>query len=258
MVRYWLLIGMFITLGFPWMVYGQSDPTAEDIIDKMLAEGQLGVQSGESRLRMVIRNKDGKVRERQILSKSDKKDGLRRNRIEFLEPADVKGSTLLLLEQRGERDLQYLYLPALKKTRRITGNAKNGSFMGSDFTYADMENRDAKVGTKVRKADETVSGQDCYRIETNGADADSEYSRVDLWIHRTLYLPIKIEFYDLKGGLVKVLATNKIETKDNKKIITEMTLKNVQTGSQTTLYVDSIQFGTTFPDSIFDKETLAR
>lgn len=258
MAKYFVLIGILVIFGFPGTISAQNNESADAIIDKMIAEGQLGVQSGESRVRMVIRNKDGKVRERQILTKSDKKDGLSRNRIEFLDPADVKGSTLLLLEQSGERDLQYLYLPALKKTRRITGNAKNSSFMGSDFTYADMENRDAKAGKKERKADETVAGQECYRIETTGTDPDSEYSRVDLWIHRSLYLPIKIEFYDLNGALLKVLATNKIETKDGKKVITEMTLKNVQTGSQTTLYVDSVKFGTTFPDSVFDKETLAR
>ena len=135
-----------------------------------------------------------------------------KTRIEFIEPADVRGTTLLLLEQAGEEDdLQYLYLPAFKKTRRIAGSQKNGSFMGSDFTYADMESRDAQEGTKTREANTTVGGQDSFRISVLSSDPESDYSKVELWIHTQLFLPLKTEFYDRKGKLLKVMQAKKIE-----------------------------------------------
>lgn len=233
--------------------------TAQGIVDQMIDANNLSFERGKMDMKMVIQNKRGESRERSIRAFGKKENGLGKTRIEFIEPADVRGTTLLLLEQAGdEDDLQYLYLPAFKKTRRIAGSQKNGSFMGSDFTYADMESRDAQEGTKTRGTNETVGGQETFRISVQSTDAESDYSKVELWIHTTLFLPLKTEFYDRKGALLKVMQAKKIEKKNGEFVITHLRLKNIQKGSQTDLFVNTIDQSATFSDAVFDRSTLGK
>jgi outer membrane lipoprotein-sorting protein len=237
----------------------RAEMTAREIVDKMLERNNLGFESGEARVRLVIKNRRGETRERIVNSKSDKNDGRNRTRITFLEPADVRGTTLLILEQEGDaEDLQYLYLPALKRVRRISGSAKRGSFMGTDFTYDDLESRDIEQGEYTRQADETFGGQSCYRIDVEPTREGEVYSQLKLWIHKKYYLPLKIEFFDEDGDLLKVLTTRRIEKKGDRYMGTEMLMKNVQEGSQTTIHVQQIDLGATFPDATFDRATLGR
>ena len=233
--------------------------SAQDIVDKMLDANNLSFEKGEMQMTMIIHNKRGEKRQRTILAQGQKFGGLSKTRMEFREPADVRGTTLLLHEQGGDADdLQYFYLPAFKKTKRISGSAKNGSFMGSDFTYADMESRDAKEGVKTLLPSEKTGGQEAYRVSVISADEESDYSKVELWIHKTLFLPLKMEFYDRKGALLKVMTSKKLEKKNGEFVITHMSLSNKQKGTKTDLLVDRIDQNAAFSESIFDRANLGK
>lgn len=232
---------------------------AQQIIDKMIDSNNLSFEKGEMRMTMVIHNKRGEKRTRTILAQGQKFGELGKTRIEFQEPADVRGTTLLLHEQGGDQDdIQYLYLPAFKKTRRISGSAKNGSFMGSDFTYADLESRDAKDGEKTLLDPEEIGGQNAFRISVKSTDEDSDYSKVEIWVHQKLFLPLKMDFYDRKGKLLKVMKSRKIEKKNGEMVITHMTLSNRQKGSKTDMIVDEIRQDAAFSESVFDKTNLGK
>ena len=249
-----------LSLLLPAVAAAQDAPTADQIVDRMLESNNMGFESGQARIRMTITSKRGTTRERVLASKSDKKDGLRRSRIEFLEPPDVRGTTLLMLEQPGDaRDLQYLYLPGLKKTRRIAGSQKNTSFMESDFTYADLESRDAKKGAKERLADESAGGQPAFRVSvtSDSDDDDTEYGKLDLWVHKTMFLPLRIDFYDKKGGLQKTLLSKRIERKSDKNLVTKLEMKSAE-GSTTVLDIEAIDLDARFTDTDFDKSALGR
>lgn len=233
------------------------DPSADAIVQRMLDSNNMGFDSGQARVRMTIKSAKGTTRERVMTSKSDEKAGLRRSRIEFLEPADVRGTTLLMLEQGDDRDLQYLYLPGLRKTRRIAGSQKNTSFMDSDFTYADLESRDAKEGTKKRLADEEVGGQPAFHVSVASTDADGEYGRLELWVHKQLYLPLRIDFFDRGGKLKKTMLSKRIEKKGERHLVTRLHMK-ATAGSETLLDVEAIDLDAKFTDADFDKSALGR
>lgn len=232
---------------------------AQQIIDRMIDANNLSFEKGEMQMTMTITNKRGEKRTRSILAQGQKFGELNKTRMEFKEPADVRGTTLLLHEQAGDDDdIQYLYLPAFKKTRRISGSAKNGSFMGSDFTYADLESRDAKEGKKELLAEEKVGGQDAYHLIVQSQDPESDYSKVEIWVHKTLFLPVKMVFYDRSGAPLKEMKSRKVEKKNGDFVITHMSLENIQKGSRTDLVVDAIRQDAEFPESVFDKASLGK
>lgn len=251
-------IAAFLLLLLPMTATAEEGPTADQIVQRMLDSNNMGFDSGQARVRMTITSAKGTIRERVLSSKSDEKAGLRRSRVEFLEPADVRGTTLLMLEQPGdERDLQYLYLPGLRKTRRVAGSQKNTGFMDSDFTYADLESRDAKNGKKRRLADAEAGGQPAYHVEVVSADEDGEYGKLELWVHKELWLPLRIDFYDRGGKLLKTLLSKRIEKKGERHLVTKLHMR-AAAGSDTVLDVESIDLDARFSDADFDKNALGR
>jgi len=142
------VLAVFCALALtPSAVHAEDSLTADAIIERMIANDSFGFESGEVTLSLEIRNSRGDVRVRSLRARGDRKADLRRSRVDIVEPADVRGTAILLLEQAGDRDdLQYIYLPEYKKAKRITGSQKNGSFLGSDLTFADLESRDTKDG----------------------------------------------------------------------------------------------------------------
>ncbi|MFT7580662.1 MAG: hypothetical protein ACI9MR_002335, partial [Myxococcota bacterium] len=145
--------------------------SAELIVKRAISNGQFGLSDGETTLRMTIEDKRGRLLERTLRSRSATTDGARKTRITFTEPSDQRGVEVLLLEQPNGANPQYLYLPRLGERRRIAGDSKNGRFEGSDFTFADLENRDAKRGRFTRLPDTLYGKQPVYRVDVEG-DAD--------------------------------------------------------------------------------------
>jgi hypothetical protein len=240
-------------------VMAADGPTADEIVDQMIAQDSFGFESGEVTLSLEIRSRRGDVRVRTLRARGDRKGDLRRSRVDIVDPPDVRGTAILLLEQSGERDdLQYIYLPEYKKAKRITGSQKNGSFLGSDLTYADLESRDTKDGKKTRLADGKVAGQAVYHVRIEVDDVESDYGHLDLYIHQKYHLPLKMEFFDRSKELTKTLFAKKIQKKGGKIVVSRMLLKNHKRGTQTVLQIDSMDPKATFTDTIFDKDALGR
>jgi hypothetical protein len=230
--------------------------TAQQIVDKLLAKESIGFSQGAARVKLTIENKRGQQRVRTVDSKSTEVDGLRWTLATFVEPADVAGTKLLSKEVNGADDLQYLYLPALKEKRRIAGAAKNESFMGTDFTYNDLEQKAIEESTYERLGDEKHSGIDCYRIDATPKDKDNEYSKLSLWIDKKDIIPLKIYFYDRKGEHYKTLVAQMIEPIDGEMSITQLLMKNVKKGSKTTMNLESVNRKAVFPKAVFDESSL--
>jgi len=229
--------------------------TAKQIVDKVLAKDNVfGV--GQARLKLIIQNTKGQERIRVVDTRSIKVDGLRWTLVTFVEPADVAGTRLLAKEAKNGDDLQYLYLPALKEKRRIAGSEKNESFMGTDFTYNDLEQKGMEEGDHTRLADEQHSGIDCFRIDAVPKSKDDEYSKLELWIDKKDHIPLKIYFYDRKGAHYKTLVAQKVEPVDGEATVTKLMMKNVKKGTKTTMVLDSLDRKKTFPKAMFDENAL--
>jgi outer membrane lipoprotein-sorting protein len=246
-------------LAWPSLALADDAMTGQQILDKTLEHNRVGFDAGQATLVMRIKTPRGDIVENKLLTRAARVDGLIRTRMTFIEPQDQRGIEVLLLQQKGDRDLQYLYLPRFKTSRRISGAAKNGRFQGSDFTYADLESRDVKEGASTRLPDTTYGKQPVYRVDViPKASDDEQYAKVEMWISQTTWIPLKTIFYDRAGKQLKVLKIKRIKKVDGRWIPTSLVMANVQGHSETALEIESINTNARFPDSLFSQASLGK
>lgn len=124
----------------------------------------------------------------------------------FEEPADVKDTALLTHAHRQSEDDQWLYLPALRRVKRIAGASKASSFVGSEFSYEDIAGQQLEKYTYRYLGQELLDGNDCYVIERIPIDRrNCGYSRQKAWIDKAEYRILKVDYYDRRGALHKTL-----------------------------------------------------
>ena len=210
--------------------------------------------------RMILRNAQGEesVRRMRIKSLEVQGDGDKGLTI-FDEPRDVAGTAFLNFSHATEPDEQWLYLPALKRVKRISSRNKSGPFMGSEFAYEDLSSFEVEKYTYRYLRDETVDGMDCFVVESTPVDKYSGYTRIITWVDKTHYRPIKVEFHDRKGSLLKTLTLKDYRQYEGKFWRAHhLSMINHQTGKSTELFTDKLQFRTGLTDADFNKATLKR
>jgi hypothetical protein len=253
-----LMLALFVCVSSS-TASAQADLTADQIVERMLKQDAFGWDEAETTVRMALIDASGKRSERVMENVRRKKDGQLQSVVRFRSPQDVAGTAFLMLERSKGESEQHIYLPGLKRTRRIVGREREGSFMGSDFSYADFERRDTREATQKRLPDEEVSGVKTFVLESTmkkGAGASSTYSKIETWVRQDNYLPLRIRFYDKAGKLLKTLYTKRIKTMDGRPVIVEAQMKNQQTGHSTELIVDNLRPRKDLPDSSFTPTAL--
>lgn len=235
-----------------------AERTCKELLQDTVEHMSLGLSGGYARLDIEITSKRGVVRKRTLEVKSTEEEGLSRTLVRMLAPADVAGTGFLMRENEDGDDDQMIYLPALKRTRRITGSARSRSFMGTDFSYADLEARDLDRTECKLLPEEELEGQPVYLVEARGTGEDETYSRTKMWIHQKTLVPLKVEFYDPKGKLHKVMKVHKIKKKAGRWVSTVTTMENVQKGSSTKIDLTQFDREATFPPETFTERALER
>ncbi|MCG8426674.1 MAG: outer membrane lipoprotein-sorting protein [Chromatiales bacterium] len=237
--------------------------TAEErglTISKETKASDLGWGDMQADMKMILRNRQGQesVREIRLRSLEMENDGDKSLSI-FDHPRDVKGTAFLSFSHPIGADDQWLYLPALKRVKRIASRNKSGPFMGSEFAYEDLTSFEIEKYNYKYMGDETVNGRDCFRVEQYPVDKYSGYTRRIVWTDKETYRPEKVEFYDRKNSLLKTLTY-----KDYKQYLDkhwradEMNMENHQTGKSTRLLWNNYRFATGLSEKDFNKNTLKR
>ena len=211
-------------------------------------------------VKMILRNKQGQESVREIRSKTLEVDGDGDKSLTvFDEPRDVKGTALLSFTHKTGPDDQWLYLPALKRVKRIASDNKSGPFMGSEFAYEDITSQEVDKYTYKFLRDDTLDGMDVFVFERYPVDEKSGYTRQIIWLDKEHYKERKIEYYDRKNALLKTLTfTDYNQYLDTFWRAHTMYMENHQTGKSTTLKQDNYQFQTGLTDRDFDKNSLKR
>lgn len=221
----------------------------------------LGFGDFAADMRMVLRNKHGqesirdiRIRTLEVVDDGDKSLSI------FDNPRDVKGTAFLTYSHKTGDDDRWLYLPALKRVKRISSRNKSGSFMGSEFSYEDTASQEVGKYTYQWVRDEVYEGQDCFVSERYPVDKkNSGYSRQITWMDKKEYRPLKIEYYDRKNTLLKTLIIKKYQKyKDRFWRAGEMYMVNHQSGKSTTLSWSNYRFDTGLSGNDFDKNSLKR
>ncbi|MDB9786717.1 outer membrane lipoprotein-sorting protein [Bacteriovoracaceae bacterium] len=213
-----------------------------------------------SQVEMVLKNRHGQESRRKLKIKTleVKGDGDKSITI-FKSPKDVKGTAFLSHAHSKSEDDQWLFLPALKRVKRISSNNKSGPFMGSEFAYEDISSQEVDKYTYEFIRNEKVGGSDGFVIARIPVGTNSGYTKQLLWGDKDHYRTHKIEFYDRKKSLLKTLTFHGY--KEYKKGIwraSKYHMVNHQTGKSTELLWNDIAFQKNLKSRDFDKSVLKR
>jgi hypothetical protein len=234
------------------------DLGADQIAAKIIRGNGFTWEGAHTRLRMVLVEPNGQKSERALDVLGRRKDGRLASKVQFLSPTDVAGTKFLTIEKPNGGTEQHIYLPGLKRTRRITGREREGSFMGSDFTYSDLSRKDDKGAKHVKLPDEQIGKDDCYVIEsTPGNPEEAGYGKVRAWVRKKDFVALRTKFFDTSSKLVKTLYVKSVGEMDGKPIVKEATMKN-ENGHSTDLVVDSLEKRDDIPDAEFSPTSLER
>ncbi len=213
-----------------------------------------------SQLTMTLINKSGQTRVRKIQQYTKDFGSVEKSIMFFMSPADVKNTSFMnwSYDDENKEDDQWIYLPALKKVKRISSDSKSDYFMGSDFTYDDLGDRklDADVHKLLRE--ETVNGHACYVVESVSKDEDYMYSKTITWIRKDNFVGMKKEFYDEDGELLKTLSIKEVKKISGYWIITHSVMQNVQNNHKTIIKLSNISINTGVPASKFTERMMMR
>ncbi len=210
-----------------------------------------------SQMTMTLINKRGRIRERKVISYSkdygpDMKD--HKTLMFFQYPGDVKGTGFLTWDYNeiGKDDDKWLYLPAMKKTRRISGSsAKKDYFMGTDFTYDDMGSRNVDEDTHTLLREESLDGHPCWVVESVSKDKRDICSRKISWIRKDCLVAPKIEYYDRHNQLQRILIQSNIKQVDSFWAAEKLDMKNVLTQHETIMTINNPQYNIPIEESAF-------
>jgi hypothetical protein len=220
----------------------------------------IGFHDSTAAMKMVLRNKQGEESVRQIRVRTlEQLDDGDKSLTIFDEPADVKGTNFLSFTHKTGPDDQWLYLPALKRVKRISSRNKSGPFMGSEFAYEDLSSQEVEKYTYKYIRDEDYAGMDCFVIERYPVDEYSGYTRQVVWIDKQEYRPHKIVYYDRKNAKLKTLTLSDYQQYLDKYWRAHtMFMENHQTGKSTQLTWSDYEFQTGLTERDFDRNSLKR
>jgi outer membrane lipoprotein-sorting protein len=220
----------------------------------------MGFGDTVSELTMILRNRNGEESTRQIRNQTlEVKDDGDKSLVIFDQPRDVKGTAFLSFTHKKGPDDQWLYLPALKRVKRISSDNKSGPFMGSEFAYEDISSQEVEKYTYNYLRDETYEQNECFVYERYPVDEKSGYSRQVVWMDKEHYRVMKIDFYDRKNDLLKTLTYHGYKQYlDKYWRAAKMAMVNHQTGKSTDLLWDEYEFATGLSESDFNQNSLKR
>lgn len=226
------------------------DPKARAIMERVDARDDGDDQT--SKLQMILIDKSQKQRVRELKTFSKDKGEDIWSMMFFLSPADVEDTGFLTYDydEAARDDDQWLYLPALKKTKRIASSDKSGSFMGSDFSYADMTKRPLEAYDYTLLQEAEVGGQPVWVVQavprTEEERDETGYEKSILFIRKDNDVMIRSKAWVKKGGRNKYYDVEKLEQIDGIWVPTVMTMvtkKGEQTLHKTVIRTSDVRFG---------------
>ncbi len=250
------MVGIFLLGSMNLMA--QTELSATEIMQKVSdrADGD----EMEGTLTMTLINSRGNERVREIKQYIKDFGTVEKKIMFFLKPADVKNTSFMNWSYADEtkNDDKWIYLPALKKVKRISSDSSGDYFMGSDFTYDDLGDRKVGDDTHTLLRTETMDGLECYVIESVTKDEDYMYSKTITWVVKDRWYGLKKEFYDEDGDFLKSLKLLNVEQIKGFWIITGTEMKNEQKDHTTRMEFNNVKVDAGIKDSNFSERMMKR
>lgn len=257
---FWVAVLLYIQPG-----NGQGLPEAVEIVKNVNArnEGRYVTQ----KFTMELIDRRGKKQLRETVSYRKDYEGERKTVLFFSSPTNVKGTGFLTFDyaNHDKDDDQWLYLPALRKTRRISAANRGDYFLGTDLTYEDI-----KKGTKISETDfrfETLKevsmgDRQCYLVEALPVNdriaRELKYSRVHYYIDKDTWISVKNEYWDIGGNPLKTSEIKELKLIDGIWTVQRIEAKNHKTNHQSILTFSNVDYASTLEDDLFSEQRLVR
>lgn len=255
--------------------WSAAPPTASPELDgrEVMERNDAQRRTDDERMELTMRliNARGKERTRELVRITATGDhGLEKSLLRFLAPADVEGTALLTIEQADRDDDRWLYLPALRRVRRISARDRSDAFMGSDFAYEDLDTEQLdRQQYRLRGVEPCAEGEEgddaeCWLVEARPLDQEASretgYSRRLLRVRRDNAVVVRVQYFDHHGELLKVFEAREIEPVGDTGIFRarQMTMANVQTGHRTVIELDRIRMNEGVDAELFTRRYLER
>jgi Outer membrane lipoprotein-sorting protein len=227
------------------VVAGAAAPAAAKLTPRQIVERSMDQQvfrnkGAEMKIELRLANKRGEKKHRLLAASTLRQGGLSHTMARVLAPQDVAGMAFLFKQRKNGADEQFMYLAALRVTKRIVGAQKSAKFLGSQFTYGDLEWRSVENARYKRLPDEKVGAAPCHVIEALPGSG-SDYGKLTLWIRAKDFTLVRMKFFDKEQRLKKVLFVKRVEQIGGRLVATRMKMKNVQTGDATLLAVSEVK-----------------
>lgn len=264
MQRLDLTLALAIGLFFLPASIAVAAPSAEEIMKANYLSSRVADSTQDATFRLI--NGQGQERVRETAGETKLVPGSTDNRrvVVFNSPADISGTKTLLIEHTGADDDIWIYLPAMKKVRRLVASNKRDPFVGTDFSYGDVIGYRVEDWNHKLVREEQFGGFDCYVVEStpkNSEVADiSSYSKRVSWIDKKSSVAVKTEIYDLQGALLKRLLSEdvrEVDAPNNKWQAMKLTAENVQTGHKTIIELKNFKANAGVADEIFTTRYLS-
>jgi hypothetical protein len=228
----WLLGGLVTSL-LTALLLSALSPALAATPAEILAEVKAANESTSSiqKVQLQITGKSGSTKEKELQMKAKVVDGLRLSHVRVLSPSDEAGTEFLQLEKKGAADEVWTFIPAMKTTMGISGAARKGAFMGSDFTYEDLE-LDPDLGTHTLVSEDDSS----WVIETVPGDS-KQYGKLVSTVDKGKKVATKVEFFDTKGEPFKVLEVVEFAEEGGRTLAKKSVMRNLKKGTSSTMLV---------------------
>jgi len=228
----WIVLAI-TTLFLAGSLASAQELTGEEILEKI--KGKISLTgSGMATIKLIMENERGEQGSNTIKVYRKASEKIEKQLIKYLEPADVKGTKLLSIVEEGKENM-WLYLPALGKEKRIVGQSKKGSFMGTDFTFEEIgggKSYEEKYSAK-RLEDEIFEDYSCYVLKLNPKEKGTKYTYLKMWVWKEEFFPLKIEFYEEEEKLTKTLTNSDLRKEDGEYMAYKIVMANEIKGTKT-------------------------
>ncbi|CAM3512015.1 outer membrane lipoprotein-sorting protein [Shewanella violacea] len=271
-LKHLLLTGL--VMSFPMLSLSMSQAseqalTAMEIMVKVDARDEGDTSVADSA--MVLIDKRGRKRTRQLKQYSKKYPVGTKYMAIFLTPADLKDTVYINYDwDTSERDDDsWLYLPALQKNKRIAADDRSGSFLGSDFSYADLSGFElAWYDYELLSESEVVNGHDCWLIEYRAKDkyrdkvtASTQDLKTQTWIRKDNFVQVKSKIWKVRAGRIKYYSASDIEKIDGVWTVKKMQMITVKNGKKehaSILKIHNVNYNSFLSDELFKSENMQR
>jgi hypothetical protein len=230
-----------------------AEETAAEISKNSRERGALNLVNLSAELKLTTTAADGKTKDQTLTTSSKNVGGKNHALSRFSEPAAVAGVAFLTIEGGpGEADDISLYLPKLKRVRKVAKTERGKAFMDTDFSYADIASNGSRDEDMKRLPDEKVEGRDCFLIAGKGGE-DSPYSEVKIWVDKKTWVPMKAEYADKAGKPFKRYRTLKLKAFKDRTIAAESVMENLQANTKTQMQVLKLEDAATSDDAYTER-----